>query len=289
MMQKSFVLVLRVLVVMVMVGLWVATPTRVWSADSAKTTGPALVGVMKVDGTTVRGTLVSSDPEGVTIQPPTKIVKTGKSAKDAPAPVTPDPVVVAWKDIKAVSNGLTYRKALDVWKAQHLSELCETCRGERMVWCPTCKGTQHDPAAGKECKTCGGELLVDCKTAHCEKGQIPCPAKCLKLTEGTWVKHADGVRWRTFPMAKSALANYSEHHLGHLIVLDYKENTATDVGVCPTCGGTMKIDDPACHGTGKVPCPTCSARKDAAPCPDHCDHGRVVCPDCKGTGLKKAA
>jgi hypothetical protein len=244
--------------------------------------GKPIVTITKTDGSTVRGSITASDPDNVTIQPPPKPGKTST----APA-ITPDPVTIAWHDIRSVSNGLTQRKALDAWKGDHLEQLCPTCRGERTVYCPTCKGTGHDPASEKDCKTCKGELLIDCKTPHCEKGQIPCPNKCLQRGVGNWYKKPDGTWWRKFP-AGNGYAEYSEQHLGHLIVVDPKAGTANDAGVCPVCHGTTKIDDPACHGTGKTPCPTCVARKDAPPCPDHCDHGRVVCPDCKGTGLKQA-
>jgi hypothetical protein len=245
--------------------------------------GKAIVTVAKTDGSSVRGTITASDPDNVTLQP---LAKVGKPTT-APA-AEPEPVVIAWHDIKNVSNGLTQRKALDAWKIEHSASLCPTCRGERTVYCPTCKGTGHDPASGKDCKQCKGELLIDCKTPHCDHGQIPCPAKCLQRGVGNWYKKPDGTWWRRFPVG-NGFAEYSEHHIGHTIALDPKTGFPNDTGTCPVCNGTTKIDDPACHGSGKTPCPTCVARKDAPPCPDHCDHGRVKCPECKGGGLKSAA
>ena len=81
---------------------------------------------------------------------------------------------------------------------------------------------------------------------------------------------------------------YSEHHIGHVIFYDAKTHSVPDLGVCPICGGTVKVNDPACHASGRVPCPECLARKSAGPCPNHCDGGRVVCPDCGGTGIAVA-
>jgi len=259
------------------------------SPDHGKPAGPALVGVTRNDGSNIRGTIVSVDPDNVTIQPPAPPARPAR--KDAPAsePVAPPVAVIAWKDIRSVSNGLTQRKALDAWKAENHDKLCETCRGERTIYCPTCKGTGHEPTSGKDCKTCKGELLIDCKTPKCDHGQIPCPnPRCIKLSEGTWVMEADGKRWRNFPIGGGASYHISEGHAGHVMTIDTKNHTSSDGGVCPVCGGAQKIDDPACHGTGKVPCPTCVSRKDAADCPDHCDHGHVTCPTCGGTGLKKA-
>jgi hypothetical protein len=242
---------------------------------------PNLITVVRTDGPPVRGTLVSSDPDNVVVQP---VAKPGQKDKDAQ---TPEQVTIPWKDIKTVSNGLTRAKALEAWKAQHRDQLCEACRGDRTVLCPTCKGTLHDPAALKDCKTCGGELLVECKAPKCDHGTIPCPRTCLKLTEGQWYKKPDGHRWRKFP-SRNGYYEWSEGHVGELIVTDPKTGEVRSEGRCPTCGGKTTIDCPTCHGLAKVPCATCAARKDAPPCPDKCDHGRVPCTQCSGTGLKKA-
>ncbi len=49
---------------------------------------------------------------------------------------------------------------------------------------------------------------------------------------------------------------------------------------------SLPVVDPGCMGTGKILCP--AVIKGAGPCLGNCDHGTVVCPDCGGTGLKKA-
>ncbi len=276
-------------VVGVLISLVAALTTR--AADpisSASLTGA--VTIATTDGHAVKGTLQSVTPELLTVLPTPKPVP---KAKAGVAPVDPpksDPVELPWNTVKRVSNGLTARLALDVWKAQHSADLCPTCRGERTVWCPTCKGTNHDPAAAADCKTCHGELLVACKSRGEVAGVVPCPNGCLRLGVGRWAKDKNGENWCSFKVSALGTHMYSEHHIGDVIFLDLKNHAAPDLGVCPVCGGTTKIDDPTCHGTGKVPCPECLARKAAAAaCPNHCDGGRVVCPDCGGTGLKKPA
>ena len=248
-----------------------------------------IVTVTKADGTTVRGTVTVSEPDSIIVTPPAPRPVVARPGRPVAAPAEPAaPVVVPWSEIKSVSNGLTQANAFSQWKLTHHDLLCPTCHGERTVLCPTCKGTTHDPASGKDCPTCHGELLVDCKDPRCDNGQVPCPNHCLQLTEGKWVTREDGLKWRSFPIG-NAVASFSEHHLGHVITIDRKAGTANDTGVCPVCNGTTKADCPLCHGVGKVPCATCVNRKDAPACPAHCDHGRVKCADCDGTGVKKGA
>ena len=234
-----------------------------------------LVTVVKLDGTSVRGSIVTVDPDQVTLTP---------APKTGPAATAPsENLVIEWKEIKSVSNGMTAAKALAAWKETHGTELCGSCHGERTLACATCKGTAHDPASGKDCKTCKGELLVDCKAPKCKEGKIPCPKPCLKLSEGRWYTK-DGKRWRDFPIPGKGTYSISEGHLGQLI--DTKNGGHGEM--CPTCGGKSVADCATCKGFGKIPCATCTSRKDAAACPANCDHGRTKCETCKGTGLKAA-
>jgi hypothetical protein len=234
-----------------------------------------IVSVTQSDGSVIRGRLSASDPDGLTIQP---LPKTGQPA--------PEQVIIPWKQIKHVSNGLTQAKALAQWKEQHVGELCETCHGDRTVVCTTCKGTGRDPAARKDCPTCHGEMEVVCKAPHCKEGKIPCPGHCIKRSEGKWVQK-DGKTVRYFHSGKITYW-VSEAHVGEVIELNRKTGQLERKGKCPICGGTTVIDCPVCHGMGKVPCPTCQAATEAPACPAHCDQGRIPCPTCDGTGLKKA-
>jgi hypothetical protein len=233
-----------------------------------------LITITKTDGTTVRGEIVSSDPDQIVFKP----------ARKPSEKTDPEQINIPWGEIKRVSNGLTQQKALDAWKAQHVEQLCETCHGDRTVLCEVCKGTMHTPESAKDCPTCKGELLVDCKSPKCKDGIIPCPDKCLKLTEGNWVTKPDGLKWRIFRNSKGS-KEWSEKNVGELVVLENGE--WTNKGKCPTCGGKTELACPACHGVGKVPCSTCLARTDAPKCTNACDHGRTPCQACKGTGLKQ--
>jgi hypothetical protein len=228
-----------------------------------------IVTVTKANGSTLRGKLTAAGPASITVE----VAGVG---------ATP-PADIAWKYIKSVSNGLTQIKALQQFKAEHADELCDTCHGNTSLVCATCKGTGHDPASGKDCKTCKGELLVACRASKCKEGKVPCPAPCLKLSEGKWTVQ-EGMKVRTFPGG----AWISEKHIGTMVSFD-KAGQMVDKGVCPTCGGTTAVTCPTCGGTSKVTCPTCLARKDAPSCAAHCDKGREICKGCDGTGLKRAA
>lgn len=251
--------------------------TAVRRAPVAPASKPVpIVMLTKGDGTLLRGQVTGADPAGVTF---VAAPKAGAAAGDA------SPVVIPWREIKSVSNGITEAKVVADWKAAHAEELCADCHGDQTKPCETCKGTGHDPAALKDCAKCHGEMMLDCKTPKCDHGKVPCPATCLKRYEGKWVPH-DGKTVRFFTVRGGGQAWFSEGHAGDLIVMN-KEGVPEDKGRCTTCGGTTYVPDGVCHGTGKVPCPTCVAKKDAPGCPGNCDHGRVACATCGGTGIKK--
>jgi hypothetical protein len=109
----------------------------------------------------------------------------------------------------------------------------------------------------------------------------------MKLTEGEW-GDIGGNHVRLFHAGKETIW-VSTAHLGQLISFDPKTKQVKNDGKCPVCEGTTVIKDDACHGTGKIPCPTCSNRPNAPACPANCDHGKVKCADCDGTGLAKKA
>jgi hypothetical protein len=239
------------------------------AADKPKP--PQIVTVKKSDGSSVRGKVAANDREHLTIDP----VEGNKFGA---------PIEIAWSDVKSVSNGLTHQKALEAWKVEHKSELCETCHGEGHIDCEICKGTGHDPAASKDCPTCKGEVVVDCPEKHCDAGKIPCPGPCLKLSEGTWTKpDAEGKRWRTIPISGGTF-RVSTGHLGE-IVKSGKRGEAPTLTPCEICGRTGSITCPTCGGDHKVTCPTCKADKSAADCAA-CEDGKVACKTCGGTGLK---
>jgi hypothetical protein len=228
--------------------------------------------ITKTDGTTVKGKITSYDREKVTMDVITK---------------PKDPVVsttISWDDIKKVSNGLTREKAIRKWKGEQHMHLCQSCFGDGKTFCPTCKGTAHDPASSAGCPTCKGAAQVACTTSKCKSGNLPCPnPKCLKLTDPGWYKRPDGSMWKKFT-EKNGYREWSEHHCGEII--DKVNGEYTSLGECPDCGGVGSITDPACRGTSQMPCPVCSKKTTSPPCPDKCDSGIVTCATCKGSGVK---
>jgi hypothetical protein len=239
-------------------------------ADAGAEKPKPIVTVTKADQSTVRGRLIAYDADVVTLE-------VGPKAGEG------EIVEVRWDEIAKVSNGLTHAKALDEWKQANADKLCQACHGNRVTRCPDCRGTGHDHAASADCAKCKGEGEVQCAQPRCVGGRVPCTNKCIKLTEGTWVKKEDGKRWRTIKMGKGSL-QLSEAHAGELWV---EENgQPVNKGKCPTCAGATTIACARCEATGKMPCPTCVAKKDASDCPT-CDGGKVSCSTCEGTGLKK--
>jgi hypothetical protein len=229
--------------------------------------------ITRNDGTSVKGKITSYDKDKVTID---------AIGKPKDPPVSTD---IAWDDIKRVSNGLTRSKALQKWKGEHHDALCQMCYGDGKIFCPTCHGTAHDPAASVGCPTCKGAAQLACTTKKCDHGNIPCPnPRCLKLSDSGWVKKPDGLRWKRFNGPNGAWWEWSEHHIGQ--VVDKVNGQWQNLGTCPVCGGVSTITDPVCRGSSEMPCPTCVKRTKSPPCPDKCDAGTVQCPTCKGTGLK---
>jgi hypothetical protein len=245
------------------------------AAGKAPTSRPApppqIVTIKKVDGSTLRGKVVGGDGVQLTVAP-----IEGKAFGQ--------PVELAWQDVKTVSNGLTQRKQEDAWKLTHKDELCEVCHGERAIACATCKGTGHDPESSKDCKTCNGAQQVKCNQPKCDKGKVPCPGPCLKLSEGHWTTTKDGKHVRTFKM-QGETVTVGEEHIGQTGKFEGKTIQFAD---CPTCGKTGTINCPTCHGTSFMPCPTCKADKKPADCAS-CEDGYIACASCAGTGLKGAA
>jgi hypothetical protein len=242
--------------------------TKTPAAQKPATPRPnPIVTIKKTDGTTVRGQLVSPEPDLLVIKP------AGAAAEN---------LTVRWKDIKSVSNGLTQEQAAGQWKELHKDELCPDCHGDRGIPCKDCHGTGFDQSKLETCKDCGGAGAFYCTNKKCDDGQIDCPAPCMKPSVGRWTKNKDGLRIRTFPGG----AWVSEHHFGELF--DTRGGAMTPLGKCTTCGGTTKVDCPECGGLAYKICQTCYFEGKTGPACPSCEDGRTPCTTCNGTGLKKA-
>ena len=102
------------------------------------------------------------------------------------------------------------------------------------------------------------------------------PPRARRSTPGNW--------------GGGATAWFSTAHLGQVIIPDFRAHTIADAGVCPICGGTVKVYDPVCSGTGKAPCPECLARKSAPALPQPLRRRpRSSARTAAGTGVAKAA
>ena len=228
-----------------------------------------IVTIKKTDGTTVRGQLISPEPDLVIIKPPGAAVEN---------------VTVRWKEIKSISNGLTREQSAAQWKELHKDALCPDCHGDRGVPCKDCGGAGFDQAKLETCKDCGGAGAFYCTNKKCDEGQVDCPMPCLKLTEGRWVKRDDGKLWRTFPMRGGGTMSWSNHHLGEVV-----DRMGENKGKCTNCGGTTKVDCPDCGGLAYKICQTCYFEGKTGPACPTCENGRKPCTTCSSTGLKKAA
>ena len=232
---------------------------------SAAKPGP-IVTIKKTDGTTVRGQLVSPEPDQLVIKAPGAAGET---------------ITFRWSQIKSISNGLTQEQSAAQWKALHKDELCPDCNGDRGVPCKDCHGTGFDQSKLVPCKDCGGAGALFCTNKKCNDGQVDCPKPCIKLSEGRWYMK-DGKRVRNVGRGW-----VSDGHLGELF--DTKGGAFTPLGKCPNCNGTTKVDCRDCGGLAYKICPTCNFEGKTGPACPTCEGGRTPCTTCGATGLKKAA
>ena len=109
------------------------------------------------------------------------------------------------------------------------------------------------------CERCAGKGRYYCIEPKCDHGSIPCPGKCLKLSEGYWEKmdipgQPTGKRWKKLYFS-GGWAVASEDLKGHIVVL--RDGAAVDEGICPDCKGATTISCPACRGSGYALCSSC--------------------------------
>jgi hypothetical protein len=227
------------------------------------------VTVKKADGTTVAGELISADHDAVFVTPAGK--------KDA--------VMVPWKDVASVSNGLTRGLAVNQWKAKRKGQLCNTCKGDRTVKHEACGGTGVDPAAKQPCAACkGAGTAGKCTNPKCKDGKVDCPAPCLKRSVGKWVVH-QGIMSREVKVSSKMTYYIHEPHVGELF--EVNKNGYVNKGDCPTCQRATKVDCNTCNGRASLPCKSCRGVGVTGPACKGCKEGQVACAPCKGSGLRE--
>ena len=240
----------------------------------------ALHSAEKIDVTYVDGKHESGELLDQTVDKITLRVQMAGNQLDLPIP---------WTKIQSLSNGLTRDKVLKKWKDDNKDKLCPDCNGDRKIACKACGGTGLLARATQPCPGCKGEGTIPCVAKGCDKGEVPCPGKCLKLSEGPWVKGKEELLWHRMTI-RGTVMDVSERHLGQII--DIGKNGEFLPSDCPLCNKTMKVACKVCDGTGATKCPQCKGEKTVPvpgpekKCPDCNGLKTVNCPTCKGTGLK---
>jgi hypothetical protein len=114
----------------------------------------------------------------------------------------------------------------------------------------------------KVCFACKGEGTVACRVPGCVEGKVDCPAPCIKLNKGVWVKRPgrpDPDETMQLITVDGKQVWVSSHHPG--VTYTAGANGSWDMHTCPVCNGTTKVTCSACKGTGKQTCPICDEKK----------------------------
>jgi hypothetical protein len=116
----------------------------------------------------------------------------------------------------------------------------------------------------RACFQCQGTGKSKCSVPSCVGGQANCPAPCLKPNDGTWkhmnvAGHPPTDLWKTFPKRGGGTMSWNQNHAGELVQMQNGE--PVNVGKCPTCGGSTKVQCKTCNGTGQITCPICNGKK----------------------------
>ena len=129
--------------------------------------------------------------------------------------------------------------------------------------------TQAEAKTGqKVCFACNGSGKEKCNLATCEKGQVNCPAPCLKLNVGKWehmdvAGHKPDELWQKFHYTsggKSSYKAWNQNHVGEIIE-EKPGREPANKGKCPTCQGTTRVKCDKCNGTGILSCGICKGLK----------------------------
>jgi len=116
----------------------------------------------------------------------------------------------------------------------------------------------------QSCFQCSGTGKSKCNVPSCVNGQANCPAPCLKPNDGTWVRmnvagHPPTDLWKKFPTRTGSYQAWNQNHAGELVQM--KNGDPVNVGQCPTCKGSTKVQCKTCNGTGQIICPICDGKK----------------------------
>jgi hypothetical protein len=119
-------------------------------------------------------------------------------------------------------------------------------------------------AEGREvvpCQRCLATGAVTCQASRCKDGQIPCPGRCLKLSDSGWQRMEGQDPNKLFMIYRfnGGSQGVSQAHIGE--VFEVRLGKFYNLGVCHTCNKRTTVVCTVCDGTGKVVCPACKGNK----------------------------
>jgi hypothetical protein len=128
---------------------------------------------------------------------------------------------------------------------------------------PTNAATEGPGKDEKVCFGCGGQGAGPCHAPGCVCGKVNCPAPCVKLNTGIWVKHPELNRPDPNELMQLIVIQghkilVSSHHEG---VQYFWVNGDSVMRACPVCGGAAKVNCQVCKGTTKQTCQICAGKK----------------------------
>jgi hypothetical protein len=119
-------------------------------------------------------------------------------------------------------------------------------------------------ASGREltpCRRCLATGKITCSGSRCEGGQVPCPGRCLKLTDRGW-RRVDGQPpdklFMVYPV-NGGTRGVSQAHVGEIFEVRFGKLLA--LGVCKICNKQTVVPCKVCSGGGKLVCPACQGEK----------------------------
>lgn len=119
-------------------------------------------------------------------------------------------------------------------------------------------------ASGREvvpCQRCLATGRITCSGPRCEGGRVPCPGRCLKLSDRGWrrMEGQDPDKLFMVYSVNGGTRGVSQAHVGEVFEVRFGEFHA--LGVCPICQKQTTVPCQACSGAGKVECVVCRGER----------------------------
>lgn len=125
-------------------------------------------------------------------------------------------------------------------------------------------GLPTKDAAGRDlapCQRCLATGQITCSGLRCKGGQVPCPGRCLKLTDPGWrrMEGQDPGKLFMVYLVNGGTRGVSQAHVGE--VFEVRFGKFYELGACKICNKQTSVPCKVCSGAGKVVCTVCSGRK----------------------------